>query len=84
MSKTIKVAISMRNEDFKVIEVIRKQEGSTRSGVIAKAIRLLADKIEEEKMIREYETGYKKHPEKPSDIKAMEKAAIETLSVEVW
>ena len=84
MSKTVKVAVSMNSEDFKVIEEIRKREGITRSGVVVKAVRLLRDKSEKEKMIKAYENGYKKKPEKLIEIKAIEKACIETLSDEVW
>ena len=36
MLKTVKVAVSMSSEDFKVIEDIRKHDGITRSGVVVK------------------------------------------------
>ncbi|MEK6652667.1 MAG: hypothetical protein AABY50_07015 [Nitrospirota bacterium] len=84
MLKTVKVAVSMSSEDFKVIEDIRKHDGITRSGVVVKAVRLLRNKSEKEKMIKAYEDGYKKYPEKLIEIKAREKACIETLSDEVW
>lgn len=84
MLKTVKVAVSMSSEDFKVIEEIRKRDGITRSGVVVKAVRLLRDKSEKEKMIKAYENGYKKYPEKLIEIKAIEKACVETLSDEVW
>jgi hypothetical protein len=84
MLKTVKVAVSMSSEDFKVIEEIRKRDGITRSGVVVKAVRLLRDKSEKEKMIKAYENGYKKYPEKLIEIKVIEKACIETLSDEVW
>jgi len=84
MSRAVKVAISMSNEDFKVIEAIKKQNGITRSDVVVKAVRLLRDKAEKEKMIRAYEDGYRRYPEKLIEIKAMEKASIEALSDEVW
>ena len=35
-------------------------------------------------MIRAYEDGYRRYPEKLIEIKAMEKASIEALSDEVW
>ncbi|MBI4823041.1 MAG: hypothetical protein HY805_02270 [Nitrospirae bacterium] len=84
MSKAVKLAISITDEDFKAIETVRKKEGITRSGVITEAIRLLRDKAEKERLIRLYEEGYKKHPEKLPEIKAIEKASIEILSKEDW
>jgi len=84
MLKTVKVAVSMNNEDFMTIEYIRKREGMTRSGVVVRAIRLLRDKAEREKMIMAYEEGYRKHPEKLVEITAFEKAGFETMSDEGW
>ena len=84
MSRAVKVAISMSNEDFKVIEAIKKQNGITRSDVVVKAVRLLRDKAEKEKMIRAYEDGYRRYPERLIEVNAMEKASIEALSDEVW
>ena len=42
------------------------------------------ENAESEEMIRAYEKGYRKHPEKHIEIKALEKAGIETLTDEVW
>lgn len=84
MSKAVKLAISISNEDFKAIEVIRKKEGTTRSSVVAGAIRLLRDKTERESLVRLYEEGYRRHPESPHEIKAREKASLEVLSREEW
>lgn len=84
MAHAVKVAISISDEDFSVIETIRKKEGRTRSGVITEAIRLLRDKEEKTRLIRLYEEGYRKHPENVAEIKAYEKAAFEVLSPEDW
>ncbi|HUO77406.1 MAG TPA: hypothetical protein VMU21_07490 [Thermodesulfovibrionales bacterium] len=84
MSKAVKLAISISSEDFKTIEAIRVKEGTTRSGVVTEAIRLLRDKTEKERLIRLYEKGYRKHPEHLPEIKAKEKAALEVLSQEDW
>ena len=84
MSKTVKMAISMNDEDFRIIEDIRKQEGISRSGVVVRAIRILRDKAEKEKMITAYEEGYRQHPEKLVEMKALEQACMGTLSDEGW
>lgn len=84
MAHAVKVAISISDEDFSVIEAIRKKERRTRSGVITEAIRLLRDKEEKARLIRLYEEGYRKHPETLPEIKAYEQAAFEVLSPEDW
>lgn len=84
MQKAVKIAVSMSSKDFETIEAIRKHTGTTRSGVITKAIRLLGETSKKEGLIKRYEQGYKRHPEKKIEIEAFEKAAIETLSAEGW
>ena len=84
MPKAVKLAISISADDYRAIEAIRKEDGSTRSGVVSEAIRLLRDKSEKERLIRLYEDGYKKHPEKLPEIKAREKASLDILAPEDW
>ncbi len=84
MPKAVKLAISISADDYRAIEAIRKEEGSTRSGVVSEAIRLLRAKSEKERLIRLYEAGYKKHPEKLPEIRAFEKASIDILAPEDW
>lgn len=84
MAHAVKLAISISDEDFSVIEAIRKKEGLTRSGVITEAIRLLRDKEERERLIRLYEEGYHKHPENVAEIMAKEKAVLDVLSKDDW
>jgi hypothetical protein len=41
-------------------------------------------KLDREEMIRAYEEGYRIHPENLIEIRALEKASIETLTDEAW
>jgi hypothetical protein len=84
MAHAVKLAISISDEDFSAIEVIRKKQGLTRSSVITEAIRLLRDKEDKARLIRLYEEGYRSHPETLPEIKANEKAALDVLSPEDW
>lgn len=84
MSRAVKLTISIPEEDFREIEAIRKRNGTTRSGVVAKALKLFREREEKEKLLRQYEEGYKKHPETPLEIKAWEEVSIETFSSEDW
>ena len=84
MLRTTKIAISLPKDDFKRIEEIRKELGAQRSTVIDMAIRFWLKNIEEEKMIRQYEEGYKKKPEFLEEIKAMEQVSAEAFQEEGW
>ena len=84
MPKAVKLAISISADDYRAIEAIRKEEGSTRSGVVSNAIRLLRDKSEKERLTRLYEEGYRKHPEKLPELKALEKASLDILAPDDW
>lgn len=84
MAHAVKLAISISDEDFSAIENIRKKEGLTRSGVITEAIHLLRNKEEKERLVRLYEEGYRKQPEKLPEIKALEKISLDVLSAEDW
>ncbi len=84
MIKTTKVAISLPKDDFERIEKIRKEMGLQRSAVIDMAIRFWLESIEKEKMIKQYEEGYRKVPESLEEIKAMEKASTEAFEAEGW
>ncbi len=82
MRKTLKIAISLPKEDFDEIEKIRKSFGFQRSAVIDKAIRFWLRHLNQEKLIKRYEEGYRKKPESIQETKAMEKAAAEAFKEE--
>jgi len=84
MLKTTKIAISLPKDDFERIEEIRKKLGIQRSTIIDIAIRFWLKSMEEEKMIKQYEEGYKKKPESLEELKAIEKASAEAFEGEEW
>ena len=84
MPKAVKFAISISADDYRAIEAIRREEGRTRSGVVSEAIRLLRDKSEKERLTRLYEEGYRRHPEKLPELKALEKASLDILAPDDW
>ncbi len=84
MIKTTKVAISLPKDDFERIEKIRKEMGLQRSTIIDMAIRFWLESIEKEKMIRQYEEGYRKRPESLDEVKAMEQASADAFREEGW
>ena len=82
MIKATKIAISLPTEDLKRIERIRKESGMQRSALIDTAIRFWLDNREKEKMIEQYEEGYRRHPESMEEIKAMEELSADAFAEE--
>ena len=63
MIKTAKIAISLPVEDLKRIEKVRKELKTQRSALIDVAIRFWLDHREKHVLIKQYEAGYRNHPE---------------------
>lgn len=82
MIRTAKIAISLPKDDVMRIEKIRKKLGIQRSAVIDMAIRFWLNDIEERKLIRQYEEGYRRRPESLSEIKAFETMAADAFEEE--
>ena len=82
MIKATKIAISLPTEDLKRIEEIRKESGVQRSVLIDEAIRFWLNNRDKEKMIEQYEQGYRNHPESLEEIKAMEALSADAFAEE--
>jgi metal-responsive CopG/Arc/MetJ family transcriptional regulator len=84
MSKSIKFAVSIPDDEFRDLEVLRKKTGLTRSAFVRKAIGLLKKRREMEKQVKSYLDGYHRIPENLTKIKALEKASFDVLTREDW
>ena len=84
MIKSSKIAISLPQENLKKIEKIRKELKIQRSALIDMAIRFWLDNREKQKMIQQYEDGYRRKPESIDEVKAMEKMSAEAFKEEGW
>jgi len=82
MIKATKIAISLPTEDLKRIERIRKESGMQRSALIDTAIRFWLDNREKEKMIEQYEEGYRHNPESIDEIRALEELSGDAFTEE--
>ena len=60
ITKVVKFAISIPEEDFKKLEALRQQERLTRSKAVLQAVKLWKESKSMEKLIRKYVEGYKK------------------------
>ena len=84
MIKATKIAISLPTEDLKRIEKIRKELGAQRSALIDTAIRFWLDNRDKDKMIEQYEAGYRHYPEPIDEIKALEELSANAFAEEGW
>ena len=82
MIKSSKIAISLPTENLKRLEKIRKELGLQRSALIDMAIGFWLDNMEKQKTIKQYEEGYRNHPESIDEIKVMEKLAADAFNEE--
>jgi metal-responsive CopG/Arc/MetJ family transcriptional regulator len=67
-AQTVKVAVSLPEEQFREIESLRKRLKLSRSALIAQAIQQLLKAYQEEEDVRRYIAGYQKHPETEEEI----------------
>ena len=84
MSKAVKFAISISKEEFDEIEAIRQDKKISRSKLISEALKFLTKRRRMEQLIKLYEDGYRKIPEKHIEIRAWEKASLGSFSNEEW
>ena len=84
MINCTKIAISLPTEDLNRLEKIRKELGSQRSALIDRAIRFWLDNMDKQKMIKQYEEGYRQHPESVDEIKVMEQLSADAFNEEGW
>lgn len=81
-NNTVKIAISLPKQEYQFLEKFRRKLGISRSAMIDKAISFWLKRQQDEELIKEYEDSYKKKPENVSEIIALEKAGLESLSEE--
>lgn len=80
----VKIAISLPNEEFKLLETLKKKLHLSRSALIQEAISSWLGAIKEKGFARRYELGYRKRPEQISRISNLEKIQFDSLSEEKW
>jgi metal-responsive CopG/Arc/MetJ family transcriptional regulator len=84
MDRSVKFAVSIPESEFETLEEYRKKEGVSRSRLVLEALRLWREEKERKRMIRLYQEGYRRVPEKVHEIGGWEKASAETFSQGDW
>jgi hypothetical protein len=82
--KSTKFAVSIPWEEFKELEAVRRKAGLSRSGFILSTFRAWKEARERERLVREYENGYRRKPEDASITEAMAATSAESMSEEDW
>jgi hypothetical protein len=84
MNPSVKFAIRIPEREFRELEKIRKKEGLTRSRLVMEAISFWKSSREKEKLVRIYEEGYRRLPEKDAESGGWEKASLEVFPEGNW
>ncbi|MGQ0551189.1 MAG: ribbon-helix-helix protein, CopG family [Armatimonadota bacterium] len=79
-----KVAISLPDAQAEAIERIRRRQRIPRSRVIQRAIAVYLAEQGRHRVIRAYEDGYRKKPERMEDVQFLAKATAAALEPEDW
>ncbi len=80
----VKVAMTLPDDLYRVVELVRKKTRQSRSAVLQDALRYWLSQQEQSVLIREYEAGYRKNPETRREVKAAEAAAVRMLAALEW
>lgn len=80
----VKVAMTLPDDLYRIVEQVRKKTRKSRSAVLQDALRYWLSQQEQSVLIREYEAGYRKTPETRQEVKAAEAAAVRMLAALEW
>lgn len=80
----VKVAMTLPDDLYRVVELVRKKTRKSRSAVLQDALRYWLSQQEQSVLIRQYEAGYRKNPETRREVKAAEAAAVRMLAALEW
>ena len=80
-SKTVKVAVSLPEEEYRHVEKLRKQLRISRSAVITRALKSWIASSRNEERVRAYVEGYRRVPETDEESKVFESLAGEVIAL---
>ncbi len=83
METTVKVAISLPKEEFRLVERRRRQLKLSRSAAVARAITEWLHASQEDQQVCQYVEGYRRHPESTKGWKALERVQAEGIAKEL-
>ena len=88
MQTTVKVAVSLPKEQFRLAERRRRRLHVSRSAMVREALSQWLKSLEEQEAIRRYVEGYQRRPESLKGWRAVEtmqaEAAAKVIGHEAW
>jgi hypothetical protein len=84
MSRVIKTAIAIPKQDYQKIEMLRVQQGKTRSQLLMEAFHEWLRRQEELDQERRYQEGYRRAPENLTELKGYLRAGAAAWQKESW
>ena len=84
MHTTVKVAVSLPKEQFRLAERRRRLLHVSRSAMVREALQQWLKKLEEHEAVRRYVEGYQRQPQSRQDARAMQQTSMEALAHEAW
>jgi hypothetical protein len=84
MSSTVKIAISLPEEDYKELESERIACGYSRSRFVVEALKAWKANKEEDRLVKAYEDGYRNLPEEVEEAELWQRSSLDVLSKEEW
>ena len=83
MHTTVKVAVSLPKEQFRLAERRRRLLHVSRSAMVREALSRWLKAMEEDEAVRRYVEGYQRHPESKRSWKAIERMQVEAIAKEL-
>ncbi len=83
-SSVEKIAISIDRELLREIERIRRRTGESRSGIVTRAVRAIAEAEQNAAEARAYVEAYRRMPEKAQEVAVARKLAVQSLAGLDW
>jgi metal-responsive CopG/Arc/MetJ family transcriptional regulator len=83
-SSVAKVAVSLPKELFDSMEQARRKLKLPRSAAVVEALRAWLKRQEEEKLVRQYTEGYRKHPESRMEVREGSRYAAREFGKDPW
>lgn len=84
MAKTAKIAISLDATLLRRVEKVRSRTGESRSALVSRALRMLAEDSEHERRVEEYVEAYRAKPEGEAEVTMARALALRSLSALPW
>jgi metal-responsive CopG/Arc/MetJ family transcriptional regulator len=83
-SAVAKVAVSLPKELFNSMEQARRKLKLPRSAAVVEALRAWLKRQEEEKLVRQYTEGYRRHPESRLEVREGSRHAAREFGKDPW